>query len=84
MDVFDFGVRPVDRAPAFVGSAEGTAAYVRDYVDSYADIDGYLDLIGRDRIAELSGGATSFLADPYRRWLLPHADALALNAEAGA
>jgi glutaconate CoA-transferase, subunit A len=65
-----------------LGSAEGSAAYLRDYVESYDDIDSYLDLIGRAKIAELSTGPTSFLADPYRRWVLPHADALALTEEA--
>ena len=67
-----------------LGSDDGTAAYVRDYVESYADLDGYLDLIGRETISELSNGATAFLLDPYRRWLLPHAEALALTAEASA
>lgn len=65
-----------------LGSEEGTAAYVRDYVEAYADLDGYLDRIGRARIAELSASATSFLAEPYRRWQLSHQEALAITAEA--
>jgi glutaconate CoA-transferase subunit A len=47
----------------------GTAAYLRDYVESYHDIDSYLDLIGRDRVAALSQGPTAFLLDPYRPWI---------------
>lgn len=53
-----------------VATADGTAAYIRDFVDSYYDIGSYLDLIGRDRIAALSNSTTSFLLDPYRRWIL--------------
>ena len=67
-----------------LGSDDGTAAYLRGYVESYADLDGYLDLIGRERIAELSSGPSAFLVDPYRRWLLPHAEALALTTAGSA
>ncbi len=51
-----------------LATAEGTDAYIRDFVTSYAGIDGYLDMIGRDKVAKLSQGATSFLSDPYRQW----------------
>jgi glutaconate CoA-transferase subunit A len=61
-----------------LGSAAGTAGYVRDFVESYRDLDGYLDLIGRERIAQLSNGATNFLLDPYRRWILSHEQTLDL------
>ena len=54
-----------------LGSEDGTAAYIRDFVTSYHDIDSYLDMIGRDKIAELRNSTTSFLLDPYRRWILP-------------
>jgi glutaconate CoA-transferase subunit A len=49
---------------------DGTAAYIRDFVSSYHDIDSYLDVIGRDNVAELSRSTTSFLLDPYRRRIL--------------
>jgi glutaconate CoA-transferase subunit A len=71
---------------AALGSAEGTANYLHDYIESYTDLDGYLDLIGREQIAQLSGGATGFLLDPYRRWILSHAqtqDLLGTRAAAG-
>lgn len=53
-----------------LATAEGTADYVRDYVEKYSDIDSYLDVIGRDKIAALSNGPTSFLLDPYRQWIM--------------
>jgi glutaconate CoA-transferase subunit A len=53
---------------------EGTAAYIRDYVESYRDVESYLDLIGRDRCKMLQASTTSFLLDPYRQWILPAAD----------
>lgn len=52
-----------------LATAEGTADYIRDYVTSYADLDGYLDLIGRDRIEHLSATSTGFLLDPFRQWI---------------
>lgn len=80
-DVDETHMKAMNKA---LGSEEGTLDYLRDYVESYVDVDSYLDLIGREKVAELSNGATRFLADPYRRWLLPHADAVALSAEATA
>jgi glutaconate CoA-transferase subunit A len=54
-----------------LATEEGTAAYLRDYVESYRDVDSYLDMIGRERCARLARSTTSFLLDPYRQWLLP-------------
>jgi len=67
-----------------LSTAEGTADYVRDYVDSYADLDGYLDLIGRANIEALSNSTTSFLLDPFRQWIKTPAEIAALTAEATA
>jgi glutaconate CoA-transferase, subunit A len=63
-----------------LASEDGTAAYARDFVHSYRDVDSYLDLIGRETVDELSQTATSFLLDPYRRWVLPHETVAALEA----
>jgi glutaconate CoA-transferase subunit A len=54
-----------------LATEEGTTAYLHDYVDGYADVASYLDLIGREKIERLSRSTTSFLLDPYRQWLLP-------------
>ncbi len=54
-----------------LASYEGTAAYLRDFVESYQDSASYLDMIGRDKVECLSHSTTSFLLDPYRQWLLP-------------
>lgn len=65
-DVDEEHMRLMNKA---LGTVEGTADYVRDYVTSYADLDSYLDVIGRDTVARLSNSTTSFLLDPYRRWI---------------
>ncbi|HLO76209.1 MAG TPA: CoA-transferase [Magnetospirillum sp.] len=52
-----------------LGTVEGTESYVRDFVTPYTDVDSYLDMIGRDTVKRLSQGSTSFLLDPYRRWI---------------
>jgi len=67
-----------------LATEQGTADYVRDFVDSYGDIDSYLDLIGRDNIARLSDSATSFLLDPFRQWIKTPAEIAALTAEVAA
>jgi glutaconate CoA-transferase subunit A len=67
-----------------LASEEGTAAYVRDFVESYRDIPSYLDLIGRDRRKALQTTFTKFLLDPYRRWIMPPDEVEGLRAESAA
>ena len=64
-----------------LATEQGTADYLRDYVESYDSIESYLDLIGRDTIARLSDSATSFLLDPFRQWIKTPAEIAALSAE---
>lgn len=59
----------------------GAAAYRRDYVDGYDGLEGYLDMIGRDRLDELARTDTAFLLDPYRPWLLNPDQVARLSAE---
>jgi glutaconate CoA-transferase, subunit A len=66
-----------------LGTKEGTEEYVRDFVASYDDVDSYLDMIGRERLAKLEQSTTSFLADPYRKWILPPAEVAKLMTEGG-
>ena len=77
--MYDLDEDHMKQMNAALASEAGTADYLRDYVESYCSLDDYLDLIGRDRIARLRQGATGFLLDPYRRWLLSHDEALALT-----
>jgi glutaconate CoA-transferase subunit A len=63
-----------------LATEEGTAAYLRDFVEGFNDLDSYLDLIGRDKTKALSNGSSSFLLDPYRRWILPPEDVAGLAA----
>lgn len=76
-DIDETHMRHMNQALA---SPEGTAAYLRDYVLGYHDLDSYLDMIGRDTVARLQATDTGFLLDPYRRWLLSPADIAALSA----
>jgi glutaconate CoA-transferase, subunit A len=67
-----------------LATGEGTAAYIRDFVESYDSIDSYLDLIGREKVAALSQNVTSFLLDPYRKWIMTPDEVAALQAQAEA
>ena len=53
-------------------------------MESYGDRDSYLDLIGRDRLAELARTETAFLLDPYRPWILSPDDVARLTAKGDA
>jgi glutaconate CoA-transferase, subunit A len=64
-----------------LGSADGTQEYVKRFVTLGADRDAYLELIGGETRARLEASATSFLFDPYRRWLLPDDAIRALERE---
>jgi glutaconate CoA-transferase subunit A len=67
-----------------LASEQGTADYIRDFVEGFSDIESYLDLIGRDKVAALSESSTSFLLDPYRQWILSPQQAAEATAEAAA
>lgn len=64
-----------------LASEEGTADYLRRFVESYADIESYLDLIGRETVARLSQTQTAFLLDPFRQWIKTPQEVLELTGE---
>lgn len=66
-DVDEEHMRFMNKALA---TAEGTSDYIRDFVSSYRDVEGYLDMIGAAKREEISKTATAFLLDPYRRWIM--------------
>jgi len=67
---------------AALATSEGTRDYVRTFVESYRDVDGYLDMIGGDRLALLRKTRTAFLLDPYRKWIMPAAEIASMQADA--
>ncbi len=81
---YDFDEEHMKFMNKALATEEGTAAYIRDYVESYGSIDSYLDLIGGEKVAALSQNVTSFLLDPYRKWILSQEEVAALQAPAEA
>ena len=67
---------------AALATAEGTHDYVRTFVQGYRDVDSYLDMIGRDRLALLANTRTAFLLDPYRKWIMPAAEIARMQRDA--
>ena len=67
---------------AALATAEGTHDYVRTFVQGYRDVDSYLDMIGRDRLALLGKTRTAFLLDPYRKWIMPAAEIARMQRDA--
>ena len=76
-DVDEEHMRLMNKALA---THEGTAGYVRDFVERYDGVESYLDMIGRDKLVELGRTATGFLLDPYRRWILPAEEVARIQA----
>lgn len=48
---------------------EGTEEYVKKYVLSYNTREEYLEMIGKEKIDKLTNNPTTFLMDPYRKWI---------------
>jgi glutaconate CoA-transferase, subunit A len=80
-DVDEEHMRFMNKALATV---EGTAGYVRDFVESYDGVESYLDMIGRSKLEQLGKTATGFLLDPYRKWIMPAAEVARIQAAGGA
>ena len=76
-DVDEAHMQAMNKALA---TPEGTVDYVRQYVDGYADIDSYLDMIGRDTVERLSRTGTAFLLDPFRQWIKTPEEVRALSS----
>jgi glutaconate CoA-transferase subunit A len=66
-----------------LASDEGTEEYIRQFVNSFGDIESYLDLIGRDNIERLSRTETSFLFDPFRQWIKTPEEIVQLSQKEG-
>ncbi len=53
-----------------MGSDEGFMEYRKKYIDPCTSVENYLNVIGKDRIAEITNTATAHLVDPFRKWIL--------------
>ena len=77
-DVDEAHMKSMNKALA---TEEGTADYIKRFVDGYSDVDSYLDLIGRDTVVRLSQTATRFLLDPFRQWIKTPQEIAGLSKE---
>ena len=77
-DVDEAHMKSMNKALA---TEEGTADYIKRFVDGYSDVDSYLDLIGHDTVARLSQTATRFLLDPFRQWIKTPQEIAGLSKE---
>lgn len=60
---------------------EGTEEYIDKFVKSYNTREEYLELIGREKIEKLCNNPTTFLMDPYRKWIKSDAEIRELEAK---
>ncbi|MDR0577348.1 MAG: CoA transferase subunit A [Candidatus Accumulibacter sp.] len=69
-----------------LSTEEGTASYVAEFVTGVDSLDDYLARIGGEAIERLQKSSSSFLLDPYRKWIKPREEIeslLAQNASRG-
>lgn len=52
-----------------LGTPEGYAEYKAKYIDSWQTEEEYLNVIGQPKIDQLLSGPSTFLMDPYRKWI---------------
>lgn len=62
-------------------TSEGTEEYIDKFVKSYNTREEYLELIGREKIEKLCNNPTTFLMDPYRKWIKSDAEIRELEAK---
>jgi glutaconate CoA-transferase subunit A len=53
-----------------LATEETTQQYLKEYVFSYQSHLDYLDMIGNETREKITQTETSFLMDPYRKWIL--------------
>ena len=66
-DVDEDHMRSMNKALAM---EETTQQYLKEYVFSYQSHRDYLDMIGNEKREKITQTETSFLMDPYRKWIL--------------
>jgi glutaconate CoA-transferase subunit A len=66
-DVDEDHMRSMNKALA---TEETTQQYLKEYVFSYQSHRDYLDMIGYETRNKITQTETSFLMDPYRKWIL--------------
>ena len=72
--VYDSDEKEMFALNAALKTDEGYAEYRKKYIDSYTTVDEYLDVIGRDKVAQLCTNPTTHLMDPYRQWIKTDAE----------
>jgi glutaconate CoA-transferase subunit A len=57
---------------------EGFLEYRSRFIDSYDTTEGFLEIIGKERIKGLRNTPTAHLMDPYRKWIMSDSEIAAL------
>ncbi|MDR2113303.1 MAG: CoA transferase subunit A [Candidatus Accumulibacter sp.] len=65
----------------WLASEEGTARYIDEFVNGVDSLDDYLDRIGGEVVDQLQKSSSSFLLDPYRKWIKPREEIESLLAQ---
>ena len=79
--VYDSNEKEMFAMNAALKTDEGYQEYRKKYVDSYTTWEEYLDVIGAEKVAQLTNNPTTFLMDPYRKWIKSDAEIKRLMEE---
>jgi glutaconate CoA-transferase subunit A len=80
--VYDSDEAEMKAMNAALKTEEGTKEYVEKYVMSYNTREEYLAMIGEEKIKKLCDNPTTFLMDPYRKWIKTDAEIKELEQKA--
>ncbi len=72
--VYDSDEDHMNEMNRLLGSDEGCAKYIEEYIHSWRTHDDFMDIIGRDKAKKLMNNVTSHLLDPYRLWIKSHSE----------
>ena len=76
--VYDSDEKAMQEMNAALKTAEGTDAYIKQWVDSYSTVKEWVNLLGKERIDMITNTPSKFLMDPFRKWIKSDDDVLRL------
>ncbi len=72
--VYDSDEKAMKEMNAALKTAEGTADYIKKFVNSYNTVEEWIGVLGKERIDMITNTATKLLMDPYRKWIKTDAE----------
>ena len=79
--VYDSDEDHMNEMNRLLGSDEGCAEYIENYINSWHTHDDFIGVVGKGKARKLMNNVTSHLAKPYRKWIKKDFEIAALMNE---